>query len=124
MNWSLLALLIIGVATQTPDCTGRQASGNIATLKPGMPDIPDDPDGPGAPPVVTAGTSAVCPKGVWHASTGNDQGSCETKSNQKGQTDHVSCTDGKGNGALVTCSKNGGIGACNTIGSGQCEFKK
>lgn len=113
--------------TQTPMLASQPLRAQelvVAALKKDMPDIPDDPSPTNKPPVVTAGTSAVCSKGIWHASTGSKSGECRNIKDSKGNTTHVHCHDNDHNGALVTCSTNGGVGSCSTIGAGECEFKK
>lgn len=72
---------------------------------------------PRVPTVIGASIDLKCGDTTYTVSTGNSQGNCSTGSTP---AQNATCSDGKGNGAEVSC----GHGCMNSSGAGSCSVKK
>lgn len=108
LGYSLLIGTFIGVAFL------------VLSALTGWPDraAPSDPESD----VMFASGTAHCSGGTYDGiSTGNTEGSCrQTEAGPNNETRGYKCHDGKGNSATVNCQANGGLGVCESTGSGSC----
>lgn len=79
------------------------------------------PSTPAEPTVVYATSSMDCGGTRYEVSTGNNAGRCTTSFGAGGKAETVTCDDGQGNGASVSCTT-GAIGCGNVGGSGSCKI--